>query len=204
MSWLGRIKFKRNKYRNKDLSYLIGVLLGDGFVTEPSKRGNYRVGLQTVSKEFAQRFKKTLANIGLHPCSYLIEKSKENPKWQNQYVIEATSKRFVNWYKKLALDDIKKWVLRKEFIEGFYESEGSLQHRTKNCWRIQIYNSCLNKIKLISDFLANRKFKTSVYSTKRKNKQREYDLTILGGQVETERFFKIFHPTIKNLKLSLG
>ncbi len=104
--------------RKKDLAYVLGVLDGDGYTDR--KR---TVGLETVTKEFAEKFTKTLRRIGLNAH---MKFNKKRKKW----VVWASSKLLVEWYH--SMDDKKKlsWLLREnvawEYLKGLYDSDGYL------------------------------------------------------------------------------
>lgn len=129
-----------------ELSYVLGVLLGDGSVSifqcGPYMRGGrsyslriYRVALAVTNYFFVRSFFEALEKIGLHPRIEL--KKHHSCKQGFLYEVRANSKRFAEWYKDLSLDDIKKIVTQDRdyslsFVKGFYESEGTFNKNERN------------------------------------------------------------------------
>jgi len=84
--------------------------------------------------------------MGLSPTIYIERRSKMNPRWKDIYVVRAISKIFYNFYKSLDIDKIKQIIrgFEIEFLQGFYESESSLDFRRQHRWqwlRIRIVNT---------------------------------------------------------------
>lgn len=179
------------------LSYILGVMIGDGWAYK--NRYNYIIGLTATSDNFVNCFAYSLRAIGLHPAIRKDCKSVKNKKWQDQYRLVADSKKFYEWFVSLCLIDIKNLIqeYEKDFVRGFYDSEGNLSKRTKNCWRVTIYNSDKQIIALVRKVIEGMKFKTSVSTARRANKKPEYQMRILGGMKETQRFLNMIRPTIK-------
>ncbi len=194
------MRINPNLTPSKELSYLLGILLGDGYV---DKRNN-RITLCVTSKVFANEFWTTLKSIGLNPVKDEINPKDSQYKRKKLYRVYARSKIFVEWYKKLNLKIIESDFLttkefQKEFIRGFYESEGSLYRdkRYKNCWTLSITNTDKKLIELINRLITNLGFKTSLSSSRYRKKEVFY-LRILGGTKEVRRFIKTINPVIKN------
>lgn len=129
---------------SKPLSYVLGVLKGDGSVNV-DQHHHYLIRLQVKDKVFAESFKEALSEIGLHP-NLRFKESEVRPA----YTVYAYSKILVKWYSSLSLKDIKTLIgapsFALGFVKGFYESEGSFVHvwrekRKKHQWRLAIYNN---------------------------------------------------------------
>ena len=188
---------------NENMAYILGVLFGDGNVNKNGSQ--YRIQLNNTRKSFAESFAKALRLIGLHPCFYTVKLSKKDPKHSDVLCVVATSKMFYNWFKGLTLIDVRRLLIRdikytKGFLRGFYESEGTLQHRTKNCWRIRIYNSNVKILNIIQNLLTYLGFNHSFHQSKRKKTKDEYSVDILGGTKETFRFLSEVNPCIKKVR----
>lgn len=114
-------------YPSENLSYILGVLRGDGYVWS-TRRGQHWIGLTTIDQDFASIFKSSLEKIGLY-CRTRIRKSR-NPLWHDRYVVEAHSVDFVEKYSSLTPKEIRGLVTsyhsKIAFIRGFYDSEGSI------------------------------------------------------------------------------
>ena len=180
------------------LAYILGVIEGDGWLNKNS--GSYRVGLRVADKLFSDNFAEHLRGIGLNPSTYCVKM--ENPRHRDQYVVEACSKVFYQWYMDLSLSSITELISQdvgfvRAFLQGFYESEGGVAHRTKNNWRVTIYNSDHALIKFVQAMIEQSGFSTSMGSHKRDGKKREYRLCILKGGIPTLRFLDWINPVIK-------
>jgi intein-encoded DNA endonuclease-like protein len=128
---------KFDESKRATLSYILGVLLGDGYVYSGS-RYDVRLNVAERDKNFALSFKKALEDIDLHPLEFVIKPPR--PKYSPQICVVASSYFFVKWYRNLMMDDIKTLVMENEetmvnFIKGFYESEGSIWEIGKDKWK---------------------------------------------------------------------
>jgi len=184
--------FTKKKY----LSYILGVLLGDGYVTKSCRKypSDYTIGLTCCERDFTLSFMQALKEINLHPNLQLIKRKK--PKHRNVWRTHAYSNEFGNWYKSLSIVDIEKIVMEgdlKEFIRGFYESEGT---NAKN--GIQFSNTNYEIISFVKKIIEEEGFKTSFHERKKEKEANEYTLRILGGANECNRFISKIKPVIKN------
>lgn len=140
-----------------ELLYILGVLRGDGFTRTVKKRWHYSVRLKTISREFAGSFADNLRKIGLNP--HISMEYPTDPNRHPVHVVIACSKRFVTWYRSLSDHEIRKMVgenkeLAAAFVKGFYESEGSYFLKTDGCDRIAIYNTQLQLLLMVREFLS--------------------------------------------------
>lgn len=110
------IKPRFNK--KKDLAYILGVLDGDGYTNRRET-----IGLETKTKEFAEKFKRKLRNIGLNSNMGFSEK-------KNHWLVWGSSKKLVLWYLSLSDKKKKRWLLKEkiawEYFNGLYDSDGAL------------------------------------------------------------------------------
>lgn len=195
------IKLHPNLDFSENLAYILGVLKGDGWVSK--NNWNYRIGLSTTETNFVESFAQSLKQIGLKPAINL--RKFPDPNHRNQHCLEANSKEFYDWYKSLSLNDIR--ILINEnteyaiaFLRGFYESEGNISKASKNSYRLAIYNSDKELIEFVKQLIENLKIPTSLYSTKRNGKKREYTIRILGRTQNIKRFLSLTNPIIKGAK----
>ncbi len=186
-----------NLRMNKNLTYILGVLLGDGYAYKNNY--NYKIGLSVSNMIFAKSFAGAITKIGLHPHIYQRRISQKNPNWHDQYSVTTSCKIFYVWYKKLSPRDIltkirdhKSFIVA--FLRGFYESEGTL---AKKYSKITLFNSNPDRITLVRNLLHELNFKTTLTSIKRPNKKEEFRLYVLGGKVAGDRFLKTIKPCIK-------
>jgi hypothetical protein len=108
---------------SETLSWLIGVLYGDGSVFKAASY-DYVVSISVVDKVFRDTFADALESIDLVPSTYTAKKDKR----KDQYQARANSKEFWRWWEetsrhtKFGIAD----EFPAEFVRGVYDSEGSL------------------------------------------------------------------------------
>lgn len=113
---------------SEDLSYVLGVVDGDGWVSEPS----WSVAFEVKDEEFTEKFKATLERLGLRPKCDTRNRSHDykGSQWDSHmYRVYAYCKNFVEWYQSLTYEDrlslFESDSQRWAYIEGLYESDGS-------------------------------------------------------------------------------
>lgn len=163
-----RITF--DKTPSTTLSYILGVLYGDGWVYYYPYR--YVIGLNTTDNEFAECFRVALAKIGLHPSRiYTMKRAQEN--WNDQFRVQAFSKPFYEWFKNLTFDKVHNLLqtpeMKREFIRGFYESEGSLC-QSKGYFRVTITNTDMKLLNFVRKILEELGFCFYIYTHKQRPK----------------------------------
>jgi intein-encoded DNA endonuclease-like protein len=192
------------------LAYVCGVLLGDGVCCKSSQGRNknavvYVVALEVTEKRFALSFMEALQCLGMHSRIY-FNKKKGNRR--DTYYVKAYSKRFYQWWTKQTLADFERTffdeaTLLKEFVRGFFESEGSYYDRDYPYYQTfcLMVNTEQTIIHLFEKALSQLSFKTSIHRHEEKRKDRKrfvYKLWILGGKSEHNRFIELIKPCIKN------
>lgn len=178
------------------LAYILGVILGDGYVM--IHRHRHVVGLLAKDKEFIDAFCNTLRNIGLVPCKISLMRDK-------YFYVQTGSKEFVRWFQGLSLEEIGQLVVMHEidFIRGVFDSEGCLQPRLESkSFRIDMTNTNLILINMVQRMMLKLDFRTSIYKIKREgiegmgNRKDVYHLYLRGGGSEIIRFLKLIQPSI--------
>lgn len=99
------------------ISYILGVLDGDGFT---GNKGT--LGLETVSEDFAVKFSSSLSNVGFN-STLGSRKGGKSAVW-------ASSIDFQKWYDELSYQNKFEWLDENDgfwsYIEGAYYSDGDL------------------------------------------------------------------------------
>lgn len=135
-------------------AYVCGTLLGDGYLA----RGRYRMGLNTISLAFANKFKGILEKL----CGKKINMMALKPhptSWgkKPQYSVRVSSKqiytRFLELIKNLTWVKNASIEVKRAFICGFFDSEGSLNEYRPPYYEIQVYNNDTNLLKLLKELL---------------------------------------------------
>ncbi|MBU3905277.1 MAG: helix-turn-helix domain-containing protein [Nanoarchaeota archaeon] len=189
---------KINFNQTPTLSYILGVISGDGSVFNYrfNKTLYSKVNLGVISKEFALSFNSSLRKIGFNPhmCTY-------KPKNGNlKYIVEANSKNFVNWYKQLSSEKLYEIIYSdkenmKSFIRGFYESEGTFRPK---CCELRIRNTNKELILLCKNIIEKLSFKTTLTCPETTSTGKPYySLYITGGRKQQYEFIKQVNPCFK-------
>ncbi len=123
---------------SKELAYVIGVKLGDGYVIKSGRIKRYnnrvcddvRIGLDVKDREFVEEFSRCLAKVlGSTPKRPRYRKSTK------RYTVEFGSETLYQLLKKpVDLDRLKKYIehcgnCMAAFLRGFFDSEGSVDKR---------------------------------------------------------------------------
>jgi len=177
---------------SKPLSYILGVLLGDGAVR---KKG---FTLIQNKEEFAESFADAIRSIGLDPKRRV--KEYHNNHWGRDKMpeVSAFSVNFCEWFRSLNLDKIEDIVTErksfiKAFVRGLYESDGC--HSTTT----GITNTDKDLLEMTRRLIQKIGFSSKIYDRKtswRGNKD-IYQLLIRGGEKKEEEFIRKIDPCIK-------
>lgn len=184
-------KIKPKLLSSPELSYILGVMVGDGW-TAISKRGHYCLGLHNSDKKFAEEFGENLKRIGLNPgCFTYVNKG-----WGTKlmYRVYAYSRIAVEWYRQLTLDKIEEIASEYsvEFIKGFFQSEGS-----KCSDYVRVYNNDNKLLEMISRNAKHLGFDLHLYKYLSSSYRRQaYILDVHGGRQKREEFLKLIGQAV--------
>jgi len=173
------------------LAYVVGVLKGDGSVTK-QKKGTYYIHLCTSEEKFAKSFSNSLKELGFRA---------KTKKWGTYYYAYTCSLPFGKWYWSLNESELEQLVSNeeqaREFIRGFYESEGLVWSLPKSRLFIAMWNKRLDLLEFIGKVMLRKGFRFSFTEDKRTGVKR---LSVLGGSAESRRFLEWIKPCIKNIE----
>lgn len=191
-----------NLKSTKNLSYLLGVLKGDGYTNYSKKYNRCIIGLQNTKFEFCKIFANALKAINLNPSFGKNKKIKGVGKHKLYYVV-ANSQIFYKWYKKLSLPKLKKLLNAKgkktAFIRGFYESEGTLYKDKNKIYHMGFINTNKNLLKMTKNILEEIGFDFHLngpYQTMGLGKKPHYRLQTARRE-QIKNFLKVINPSIK-------
>jgi len=106
-----------------ELSYLLGVMFGDGCLSINAKKCEYRIRLEAIDKDFVKRFAESLSKLLGKENAYPICKTK-----RGMYSAESRSKDLYYFLKQIKenFSNIKIYTeeFPAEFIRGLADSEG--------------------------------------------------------------------------------
>jgi len=205
------------KSMSEDLAYVLGVLYGDGWVLKYKRKLNknsgwhkeghiYRIGLATIHKEFRDKFAEACSKLGYRVFKYIRKPNEKRFGKKPQYTAEFRSKVFYEWFNNLTLEDLEKMLSEKEsfiwkFIEGFYESEGSIIHQKHrpNSYTITLPNTNRELLEMICRLLKRVGVEAHIngpYEPSNVGKKKLWILAIHRKKYII-KFFKNVNPIIK-------
>ncbi|MDY6770134.1 MAG: SANT/Myb-like DNA-binding domain-containing protein, partial [Candidatus Nanohaloarchaea archaeon] len=99
------------------LSYIIGVVDGDGF-----HDGEGTIGLENTSPRFVEKFREALETVGMNPG--------RSRRRGNMETVWAASQQLVEWIDGKGYEEKRTWLDSPgdgwKYIEGRYESDGNI------------------------------------------------------------------------------
>jgi len=130
---------------NGDLSYVIGVLKGDGSAYASRKDYEYVLKLNAIDKDFVEEFSRCLTKVMNREKQYPLAFCAERKQW----ITIARSKELYNYYiNKEYMPCIEQYPAG--FLKGFFDSEGSIHSSQTGGWAKQWAIECTNNdIKLL-------------------------------------------------------
>lgn len=183
-----------------DLCRLLGLLKGDGCTYSRGKK--HCVQFENTSYELVNDVANLLQKIGLKPSIRESKRKNKKSTWAQSWIVTASSKVFVEWYRGLSFVSLRKIVLSDAncsiaFLRGFYEAEGCLYfHRGAPV--ITITNSNVQLLALCRHIISRV---LGIKSFKRHNKNL-WVLTIYRSN-DVTKFLQILKPTVRFLKEGL-
>jgi len=170
---------------SSELYYIYGVVLGDG--TLENKR--YGIKLGVTNKKFAESFRKALESLGLRTFSWTEERRGKSRRKTTYYYVKTYSKNLYQW---LRSNPEVPQEFYKDFLRGFYESEGTRS-------QAKVTNTNLELLKKYGEMLKHLGFSYNIIKREQKGwgTKPVYSLYLLGGKSSQERFIELVNPCIK-------
>jgi len=178
------------------LSYLLGVLLGDGSVV--CSNGQWQIVLAAKDEPFIDSFAGALQRIGL-----VAHKHRYGRLWR----CSSGSKVLGEWYRSLTLEDVERMVAVHpwDFLRGFFESEGTFCIGINGDVRVGFTNARSGLLQMVQRFLEAVGYDSKVYGPYRPTKElpshrkMAYRLWLVGPSEKKVEFVKRLNPCIKNV-----
>lgn len=194
---------KKLQEKPQELSYVIGVTLGDaGIYNVPSERGErLRFYMQVKNETFARSVYNALKKLGLNPFMYKTRK-----RGREYFCVGANSTYFGRWFRRQGMKGVKRIITLGHgntiaFIRGFYESEGSCFERPDQPgnYMISICNTDTGLLLFVKTLVQRMGFHPSVTIIKDTRKPWYKDLhrLYLYRQEEITKFLSMIDPCIK-------
>jgi len=142
----------------RELAYILGVLLGDGYVRE-KKNAKYVIMLTVKDYELADEFSRCLASV-------LNKKPRKPRRLRSGYWrVEYYSKSFYCWYKTLLEDlsgNLRKYIEEcgdkeciRAFLRGIFDAEGSHIYYRHRYESIRLVNSSIVLLRYVQHLLSH-------------------------------------------------
>lgn len=134
--WMNKVGLKNiTKINDIDLepsptlSYIYGVLHGDGFLYKNPANLHKLIILRATDIPFVRSFESALTIIGIKPMFLTLKPEKEH--YKIPYEVRGCSSSFhKHWYGMSRIERLKFGLTYKwDFIRGVYESDGSLRDK---------------------------------------------------------------------------
>jgi len=177
------------------LSYVIGVRLGDGTVYHNKKYRNYEVKLKAKDREFVEHFQYCLSKVSRRKVS--LYKTKDG-FWE----AKASSKPLYLFLKTKRVTNYRSIIERfpSEFIRGFADSEGNVSYSNdKYAYvRITMSNTNFRVLEFVQKLLLKnfKIFSSLTIKGVTKGKKTAYDL-VISRQLDVATFARFIGFTIK-------
>ncbi len=179
------------------IAYIMGVIEGDGYTTK-----HYTVGMAVTDKPFADSFAESLCKIGLSPRIHVYEPHNgvsKLPLWR----VVAHSKMFYEWLDSMPEDRFQEIIEKypREFIRGFYESEGLFHKSKQGRGIVSFYNTNPDLLIRVANILTKLGFHPSRMYTEKNGRaswnSKNVHCIRLIRQAEPESFLEVINPVIK-------
>lgn len=149
---LGRKEYDIDLSPSFELSYIIGVVMGDGWISTVGRQ--HQIGLATKDKEFAEEFCRCLKKVikGSDPKIGV----KKDPRFgRTLYIVKINSRKLVNF-----IQSVNEAYLTKNYPEGFlrglFDSDGYVTyHRKSYARRVALVNTSLQLLQMVKRILSS-------------------------------------------------
>ncbi|MFH1234236.1 MAG: LAGLIDADG family homing endonuclease [Candidatus Diapherotrites archaeon] len=144
---------------SRELAYLIGVMFGDGSITHNAKKQEYVIQLESIDRDFAEKFSHCISIVLKKKRDYAVCEDKRGPI----YATHTRSKQLYSFFKSIKEDFPKAKPFIEEypaeFIQGLADSEGGPAISSKNTLRIRVgvaYSTNLELLEYVRSLLYSR------------------------------------------------
>lgn len=192
-----------------ELAYVIGSLLGDGYVykTKATKKHGhgYVLRLRVKDEDFADAVNDAICKVKDRSVRYIIKKC-QDPKTAygkgSHFELLAYSKEIFEVITNF--ESVKKVVLKHpaDFIRGFADAEGGVYHakrQTKNWperW-IHISNTEFEILQFIASLLKKLQIKSRIYEADSRHGWKKLYHLVIRDNVSIVRFYELIGFKIK-------
>ena len=172
---------KPNLSPSPELSYLIGVLLGDGSLIHYERHSLYGICLYAKHKGFVEKFSRVLSIVMERGKPYFVALRKDGLYYSAGY------SKLLFYF--LNDEDNQRRVIELypiHFIKGFWDSEGSITINTDGGVLVKLSNSNLKLLQKIQEMLKQLSVESSIH------------ISVRNGTRIYSKLRKKFYTTKKN------
>ena len=176
------------------LSYLLGVLLGDGCLYR-TKSNAGRIRVQVTDREFAEASMRAMCLVGLN--AKVISCKPANPKHKRVWLAYASNVKFLDWYESTGPNRILSlaWKYPEDAVRGVYDSEGTIYlHRGR------LNSGMCTTNEMLADKLHETLLRWNLHPTRSARlleSGKTFHTVGLSRSLEIKRFLARIVPTIK-------
>lgn len=160
-----------------ELSYVIGVVLGDGCVSK--YKNSHQIILSVKDKDFVEYFSSCMKKLLGRECKVSLDN-------RGMYIVRYTSQNIYSFiYPK---EEVGKFIeiidiFPAEFIAGFFDSEGTVYRQNgKKSWTISFSNTNTTFLNLVSRCLSKLDIAHNTYTHKKRvGRKTAYSLNVLSA-----------------------
>ncbi len=209
-------RMKKNKIPsslslNEDLSYILGVLCGDGYIDYSDRRMTWQIGLDVIDIEFVQRFSKALYNFFKINPTFRIRKQRKD-RWNIQYTVKLCSKEACTFINSIGLFKTRNWDIPLEiknsgldvksyFLKGFFDSEGGID---RAIGRVEATSINLGGLSGVGKLLEDLGIRYTILKTEHREPNRDPKYTLrINAKNSIIDFYKSVGFTISRKQLIL-
>ena len=133
---------------SQELSYVLGVLFGDGSLSINKRKQEYRIRLETIDRDFAEKFSASVAGLLHKEKPFAVCKTT-----RGMYSTQIRSKQLYYFAKGLKEDFEKaKQFIEKcplEFIQGLADSEGCTSISARITLKVRVIAAVSTNLQLL-------------------------------------------------------
>jgi len=183
--------------------YIIGLVLGDGYIKIDYKRRHYRIQFFNTQISVLNRFRHFVKLLGFCPSRlYLREDSRGNQAFEVNFSNKKLALMLNNLKQKPEL--LKEYLVsensRLGFLAGLYDSEGSLKHKERRDrptpqHLAYITMTNINLLKVAYSFAKEFGFRVGIYRyNKGRGKYKDEYCLQFNGNKSTFEFLQLTNP----------
>jgi len=183
--------------------YIVGLVLGDGYVRIDYRKGKYRVCFTNTQVNVLNRFQDFAKLLGFHPSRLYLRKNNKGDLYFEVYFCSKKMTLIINDLKQNP-ELFKEYLINDSgklgFLAGLYDSEGSMKHKERRDrptpqHLAYITMTNIHVLKVAYSFAREFNLRVGIYryNKGRRNYKDEYCLQFNGNK-STFEFLQLTNP----------